>query len=284
MEEKCTNKEIAKIELFNNNSRSFITNFTSMKTALITGASSGIGKEFVTIFAQNGYNLVLAARNKEALQEISKATEDKFNNKIEVVAIDLSVKESPQKLYDLMHEKDIQIDVLVNNAGFGEHGNVIETTPSRLTNMIDLNVTTLTELTTLFVTEMTKRDSGKILNIASTAAFQPIPKMAVYAATKAYVLNFTEALHFELRKTNVTVSTLCPGATKTGFEKNANFNTSNLFKGAMDAKTVAEIGYKGLMKGKMTIVSGGKNKVMSFFSNVMPSRKMPLIIASKMIG
>lgn len=255
-----------------------------MKTALITGASSGIGKEFVEIFARNGYNLVLAARNEKVLHEIAKSTADKFNNKIEVIAIDLSTKENPQQLYNLVHEKDIQIDVLVNNAGFGEHGNIVETLPSRLTNMIDLNISALTELTTLFVTEMTQRGSGKVLNIASTAAFQPIPRMAVYAATKAYVLNFTEALHFELKNTNVTVSALCPGATHTGFEKSANFKTPNLFKGAMDPKTVAEIGYKGLMKGKMTIISGGKNKVLSFFANAMPSRKLPLIVASKMIG
>lgn len=254
-----------------------------MKTALITGASSGIGKEFTTIFSEKGYNLIIASRNIKALNVIADDCESKFQNKVDVIEIDLSKVGAAQGLYNQINAKGIQVDVLINNAGFGKHGLVVESDPSIYSNMIDLNINTLTQLSTLYVTEMKQRNSGRILNVASTAGYQPMPKLAVYSATKAYVLNFTEALHYELRDTAVSITALCPGATSTGFAKVANMDGNKHFKrNAMSPKRVAEAGYKGLMKNKMTVIPGFKNCILAFLSNAMPSRKLPLFVSNRL--
>ncbi len=250
-----------------------------MKTVLITGASGGIGKVFAQIFAKNNYNLVLVARNEEKLNRIARELQTQYKVKVSILVEDLSKSETASKVYNAIKEREIIIDILINNAGFGDFGNFVDEDLKTVTEMIHLNITTLTEMTFLFVKDMKARDSGKILNIASTAAFQPLPKFAVYAATKSYVLHFTEALHYELKNTNIAVSVLCPGPTATGFAKRANADKLNFFKNSMDSKIVAQIGYEGLMKNKMTVISGLKNKLMSL-SRTIPSRKLLV----KMVG
>lgn len=252
-----------------------------MKTVLITGASNGIGKEFAQIFAEKGYNLVLVARSESKLNSIAKEFETKYKVRVTVLTQDLSKTNIASKIYSEIKDRGIIIDILINNAGFGDFGFFIDSDLRKITEMINLNITTLTELTSLFVKDMVKRNSGKILNIASTAAFQPIPKFAAYAATKSYVLHFTEALHYELKDTDISVSVLCPGPTSTGFEKRAKAEKSNIFKNGMDAKVVAKIGYKGLMQNKMTIIPGFKNKLMSL-SHTIPSRNLLIWMIGKM--
>ncbi len=253
-----------------------------MKTALITGASGGIGEAFAKIFAKNGYNLVLVARSEDKLNRIAKELQSQYQIKVSILVEDLSKPNIALKIYNTIKEREIIIDTLINNAGFGDFGTFIDEDLKIVTEMIHLNITTLTEMTSLFVKDMKVRDSGKILNIASTAAFQPLPRFGVYAATKAYVLHFTEALHYELKDTNIAVSVLCPGPTSTGFAKRANADTLNFFKNSMDSNIVAQIGYNGLMKNKMTIISGFKNKLMSL-SRTIPSRNFLVKMVSKMV-
>ncbi len=252
-----------------------------MKTVLITGASGGIGEAFAEIFAEKGYNLVLVARSKDKLMHIANTLETQYKIKVDILVEDLAVSNAASKLYTEVKKRDIVINILINNAGFGDFGTFIDSDLKTITDMLNLNMTTLTAMTYLFVQDMKKSNSGKILNIASTAAFQPIPKFAVYAATKAYVLHFTEALHYELKDTNIDVSVLCPGPTGTGFAKRANAENANILKNEMHVKEVAQIGYKGLMKNKMTIISGLKNKLTSL-SRTLPSRELLVRIVGKM--
>ncbi len=252
-----------------------------MKTALITGASGGIGKEFAQLFAENGYNLVLVARSEEKLKHIAQELESQYKIRATILVEDLAKPNTASKLHAEVKKRGIIIDTLINNAGFGDLQDFVEEDLNTVTEMLQLNVTTLTELTSLFVKDMKARNSGKILNIASTAAFQPLPKFAVYAATKAYVLHFTEALHYELRNTAIKVSVLCPGPTSTGFNKRANAEKLHFLKNGMASKTVAQIGYNGLMKNKMTIIAGFKNKLMSL-SRTIPSRKLLIQVIGKM--
>lgn len=252
-----------------------------MKTVLITGASNGIGKEFAKIFAENGYNLVLVARNENKLNTISSELETKYKIKVTVLVQDLSVPKVASKIYKEVKDKGVPIDTLVNNAGFGDYCAFIDEDLKVITEMINLNISTLTEMTALFLKDMKERNSGNILNIASTAGFQPLPHFAVYSATKAYVLHFTEALHYELRDTKIAVSALCPGPTSTGFAKRANADHLILFKDAMNPHVVAKIGYKGLMKNKMTVIAGLKNKLMSL-SRTIPSRNLMVWIVGRM--
>ncbi|MBS9768452.1 MAG: SDR family oxidoreductase [Flavobacteriaceae bacterium] len=246
-----------------------------MKTTLITGASNGIGEEFAKIFAENGYNLVLVARNEEKLHRIAQNLASQYAIKTTILIQDLSKPNVASEIYNKIKEKEIVIDTLINNAGFGDFADFVDEDLKIVTEMINLNVATLTELTSLFVKDMKERNNGKILNIASIAGFQPLPKFAVYAGTKAYVLHFTEALHYELKDTNVTVSVLCPGATATAFAERANANKLNFFKNSMSAKKVAKIGYEGLMNNKMTIIPSLKNKLLSL-SRTIPSRRLLL--------
>ena len=182
-----------------------------MKTALITGASNGIGKEFAKIFAKQGYNLVLVARSVDKLEQISIEFENRYDIKVTNLPIDLSQPNIATKLYSEINNRKISVDILINNAGIGDYGKFVDAELSKTIKMINLNITTLTEVALLFVKAMQSKNSGKILNIASTASFQPVPNFSVYAATKSYVLNFTEALHYELKNTGISVSVLCPG-------------------------------------------------------------------------
>jgi uncharacterized protein len=242
------------------------------KTALITGASSGLGYEFVKLFANDGYNLVLVARNEKKLNEIKQVFK---NIDVTVIKKDLSSPNAAKEVYEALKTKEISIDVLVNNAGFGLLGSFDELTVEKQTEMINLNISTLTQLTHYFLPEMKRNGSGKILNVASLAAFLPVPMMAVYAATKAYVLSFSEALNEELSGTNVTVTALCPGATKTNFGTVANAAETKVFKDAMDAEVVAKQAYKALLSGKSTVITGGLNKASALGVKFIPRKTIP---------
>src|SRR5271170_103652 len=233
---------------------------TSSESALITGASYGIGLEFSRIFAREGYNLVLVARSADKLRQLASELEKNHGTRSLILATDLTEPGASAYVLDQTTRAGIQVDVLVNNAGFGQYGLFAENDLEECLRQIQLNVTTLTHLTRLYLPAMIERGSGRILNVASTAAFQAGPLMAVYFATKAYVLHFSEALSNELNGTGVTVTCLCPGATATEFHKRANATGMKLLKlGSMDARTVAEDGYRAFVAGKPVVISGLKN-------------------------
>ncbi len=251
------------------------------KTVLITGASSGIGYEFAKVFAREGYSLILIARDAEGLAKVSEeihATHPQIT--IQVMAKDLAETHAAQAIYNELHNHNLRIDVLVNNAGFGGFGHFTATDLQREEDMIQVNITTVTALTKLFVKDMVARKSGKILNVASTAAFQPGPLMAVYYATKAYVLSFSEALSNELKGTGVTVTALCPGPTQSGFVAAANLQTSQLFKNKKlpTAQEVAEYGYASLMSGKVVAIHGLQNKLGVFVERFIPRWLVRMVV------
>lgn len=250
------------------------------KTALITGATSGLGYEFVKLFARDGYNLVLIARNEQKLEEMKHT----FTNiEVTVIAKDLSVLGAVKEVFQEIEKMELEIDVLVNNAGFGLMGAFDELDIQKQLEMIQLNISALTELTYYFLPRFKQKNSGRILNVASTAAFQPGPLMAVYYATKAFVLSFSEALAEELNGTNVTVTTLCPGATKTNFASVAKVEGTKMFSRAMSADIVAQKGYEATMKGKRVIITGGLNKAGAFGAKFMP-RSLGAKIAKYVAG
>ncbi len=253
------------------------------KTALITGASLGIGLEFAKIFAKNNHDLVLVARSADKLNALSnEITSANPNVKVLVISMDLSIPNSGLEIFNELKQKNIQIDVLVNNAGFGDYGFFHESKLERQLQMIDLNVRSLTELTHLFGKLMVARKEGKILNVASTAAFQPGPLLSVYYATKHFVLAFSEGLANEWKDYGVTVSVLCPGPTESGFQDAANMGNSKLFKNFKmpTSHDVAQYGYEALMAGKTVAVHGTMNKILSTTVSFMP-RKMITNITRK---
>lgn len=251
----------------------------SRKTALITGASSGIGYELSKLFAQDNYNLVLVARNKKKLDRLADELKQNFGVSTKVISKDLSIQASPQEIFDGLQQEAIHIDILVNNAGFGKHGYFSETDLMNELQMIQVNLVSLTHLTKLFLPGMLKRGHGKILNVGSTGSFVPGPLNAVYCATKAYVLSFSEAIAEELEGSGVTVTALCPGATKTEFHKRAQTEGINLHKfGVMDARTVAEIGYCGSMKGKRVVIPSINNRLQMFLIGFTPRKMLTKIV------
>jgi short-subunit dehydrogenase len=255
----------------------------SEHTVLLTGATAGIGYELAKIFAREGYPLILVSRNGERLAKVAEELTGKRKAAVKTIAKDLTRREAPQEIFAEVQQAAKTVDILVNNAGMGTYGSFPRCDLQKQLDMIQVNVTALTHLTGLFLPSMLDRGSGKILNVASTAAFQPGPKMAVYYATKAYVLNFSEALAYEMRKNGVTVSALCPGPTTTEFQSRARMEKARLVQSAMmDAKTVAEAGYDGLMRGKRVIIPGFKNKLLAF-STRFASRKTTTAIAGYMM-
>ncbi|MCD3245753.1 SDR family oxidoreductase [Clostridium botulinum C] len=237
------------------------------KTVLITGASSGIGYELSKVFAKNGYNLILVARSIEKLNKLSNEIIEKFNVKVKIIQKDLTLISSAEEVFNEVNNENIQVDILINNAGAGVCGEFHKIDYRKDIEIIQLNIASVTILTKLFSKEMIKNAYGKILNVASTGAYQPGPYIAVYYATKAYVLSFSEALRNELSEYGITVSTLCPGSTRTGFSKSAG---KAEIKVAMDAKYVAISAYNGLMKSKRIIIPGINNKVAIFLSKLVP--------------
>ena len=245
-----------------------------METALITGASSGIGLELAKIFASHKYNLILVARREERLREIAQKLES-HNVSVEIIPLDLSEPDASRQLFEEVQKRDWSVDILINNAGFGLEGPFRETEWAKEDEMIRLNILTLTGLTKYFMRPMVEQGKGKILNVASTAAFLPGPYMSVYYASKAYVLSFSKALAYEIKDTGVTVSVLCPGPTKTEFQDRAGVQNSTLFSGKRmpisTASEVAKAGFDGLMKGKTVIIPGLLNKVGAIGSRFSPS-------------
>lgn len=245
------------------------------KVALITGASAGLGVEFARQLSKRGYRLVLAARRKERLEELAREL-----GNARVIAIDLSKPSATAKLVANIEAAGEQVDVLINNAGFGLIGRFAELDASREREMIDLNVGALTDLCRAVAPQMIARGSGAILNVASTAAFQPGPKMAVYFATKAFVLSLSEALHEELKPHGVHVSCLCPGPTRTEFGEIAGFGGNGLFdRVAMNAPEVVAAGLRGLDRNRAVVVTGLINKV-----GAASTRFAPRVIVRKIAG
>lgn len=234
-------------------------------TALITGASNGIGLELAKVHASKGGDLVLVARNKSKLDELKEELESNYKVNVYTIGKDLSAPDAAWQVYEETKKQNIQIDYLINNAGFGDFGMFAETSWVKELQMINLNITTLTLFTKLYLQEMVKRRSGKIMNVASTAAFQSGPTMAVYYATKAYVLSFSEAVNNEVEGQGISITTLCPGATESGFQAAAAMEESNLVKGRKlpGSKEVAAYGYAAMMKGKTVAIHGLLNYIMA---------------------
>jgi short-subunit dehydrogenase len=229
--------------------------------ALVTGASSGIGLELATILARDGYDLILVARRAERLEQIGKGLREEYGAAATSIVRDLSEPESPRAIAEEAAARGMAIEVLVNDAGLGVHGFFAETSLDQERAMIQVNIVALTELTKRLLPGMLERRRGRILNVASTAAFQPGPLMAVYYATKAYVLSFSEALANETAGTGVTVTALCPGPTITEFQKRAGMEETRLFRSPLvrDARSVALDGYAGMRRGKRVVVPGAGN-------------------------
>ncbi|MQA29169.1 MAG: SDR family NAD(P)-dependent oxidoreductase [Luteitalea sp.] len=241
------------------------------ETVLVTGASSGIGLELARCFARAGANLILVARTERKLQELAAAAASEFHVTAGVIPCDLSRPDAAAAIAAEIERRGQAVDVLVNNAGFGDRGAFAERDVDRQLSMIQVNVTSLTHLTRLLLPGMLARGRGGVLNVASTAAFQPGPNMAVYYATKAYVLSFSEALVEEVGQTGVTISCLAPGPTDTGFAAEANLLETRLFKlGTMSAAEVASAGYGGFRNRKALVVPGLRNQLGAFAVRLAP--------------
>ncbi len=254
------------------------------KRALITGASSGLGLEFADLLAAQKVNLVLAARRREPMERLAADLRRKYGIDVLVESIDLASPGAPGRLKSGLDAKSVTVDILVNNAGYGLHGDFLETPIERTLDMMQLNMTALTELTHLFGRDMATRRSGHILLVASLLAFQAVPGYAAYAATKAYVLAVGEALHDEFRAHGVVVTTLCPGHTATGFDAAAGATITPLLRLlTMKPRPVAESGIGALLRGKATVIAGLPNK-MAAFSNRLTPRAMQRATLRRIMG
>jgi uncharacterized protein len=243
----------------------------SKQTALITGASGGIGLELATVFAREKYDLILVARSGGRLNEIAEQLKRQHDSNSTVIVADLGQTDAPAKLYAEVQARGLVVDVLVNNAGFGLYGEFDQLDLTQQLNMIQLNVTTLTHLTHLFLQGMKARKRGAVLNVASTAAFLPGPLMAVYYASKAFVLSLSEALAEELAGTGVTVTVLCPGPTQSSFQERAAMQDSKLVQSnLMSAQEVSEAAYQALQKGQRVVVPGLMNVIQSMLPRFLP--------------
>jgi short-subunit dehydrogenase len=252
-----------------------------MGTALITGASSGLGAEYAKLFAADKHDLVLVARRRDRLEALASELRGSHSVRVLVAAADLATPDGPRRVVEEASRAGLQIDFLVNNAGFGASGAFADLDVARELEMIQLNITSLVTLTRAFLPAMIERRSGRILNIGSTAGFPPGPFMAVYYASKAFVNSFTEALWYELRGTGVSATVSCPGATATEFAGVAGNSRSLLFRlGAADPKQVAAEGYKAMKKGKPMVIHGFKNKLTVQSLRVSPRAVARAVAAS----
>jgi len=244
------------------------------KVALITGATSGIGKELAYIHAKNGGDLILVARREKELSELKIELENKYTISVIVFPKDLSRQGSAREIFDCVQSEDIEIEYLMNNAGFGLRGEFHTLPLPRQQEMINLNISALTELTYLFLPQLLEKDSAKILNTSSTASYTPGPFQAVYFATKAYVTFLSNALYEELSDTSVTVTNLMPGATNTEFAKIADMDKSKVFRKTASPRDVAQAGYDGMMAGKLDVVYGltAIEKILLWMLPFMPKK------------
>jgi short-subunit dehydrogenase len=253
------------------------------KTALITGASSGIGLELSKLFARDDYNLVLVARSTQKLESLAVELKQSYGVDVTVLPADLSRAGAAKEIFETLQVQGIDIHILVNNAGFGIHKLLAETDPDENVQMLQVNIITLTELTRLFLPGMLARKSGRILNLGSTGSFGPSPFMAAYVASKAYVLSFSEGLAEELHGTGVTVTALCPGVTPTGFQERAQVGNMPLVHyGVVSVEKVAAAGYKALIRGKRRVVPGFANQLMALGMSLAP-RAILLPIARRLM-
>lgn len=250
------------------------------KTALITGGSNGIGLELAKVFAREGYDLILVARGQSNLDSASMQLLQKYRVSVKTIAKDLAKIESAKEIFEQLASEHIKVDALVNNAGFAVYGRFDEQKIEDLLNMINLNINTLVYLTHLFLPQMIESKNGKILNVSSTAAFQPGPLMAVYYASKSFVLPFSEALRAELKDHGIAVTALCPGPTKTNFFNiSPEIKQTNLLSrvGTLDPGIVAEAGYKGLLSNKSVVVPGFIHWFLAFGTRLVPRNMATLI-------
>lgn len=241
------------------------------ETVLITGASSGIGMGLAKLFAADGSDLVLVARREDRLNELAEELKSKHGIEVHVLPKDLSKKTSPKEIFNHLKKEKIEIDVLVNNAGFGSRGTVSELDTDLQVDMVQVNAAALTHLTSLFLPGIIERGQGGILNVGSLAGFQPGPNLAVYFATKAYVLSFTEALAEEISNPNIKVSCFAPGPVKTEFGEKSDLEDSLLFKiSLMDLEPAVKAGYEGFRKGKTIVIPGLKQQIVPFLNRFTP--------------
>ena len=251
------------------------------ETALITGASSGIGWDLAHIMATD-FDLIVTARNQKKLEELASQLESAHGAHVHVIPADLARPQAPEEIFAEVARRGLPVDVLVNNAGFGSYGAFKSTSLQEELDMLQVNVTAVTHLTKLALRGMLERKRGRILNVASTAGFQPGPLMAVYYATKAYVISFSEAIANELKGSGVTVTCLCPGPTATEFATRADMEKSRLFMlGRMRSQDVARAGYKGMLRGKRLVIPGVMNKLVMQSVRFTP-RKMVTAIAGNL--
>jgi uncharacterized protein len=242
-------------------------------TALITGASSGIGLELARIFAREGNDLVLVSRRADVLETLAAGLRGQHNIQAHPIAADLSVSGSAESLWQQLAQRDIPIDILINNAAFAIHGEFASTDPAAQLQLLQLNIVTLTQLTRLALPPMLERRWGRILNLASVSAYLPGPLTATYFASKAYVLSFSEALANELAGTGVSATALCPGPTRTEFEKRAGLTDTRAFRSSvMSPAAVARIGYLAMMSGKRVVIPGLWNKLRMLPTGLVPRR------------
>lgn len=243
----------------------------AQERALITGGSVGIGAALADVFAAHGHDLILVSRNRETLEARGRAVREQFGVDVVCIPEDLADPQGPRRLYDAVAARGLDVHYLVNNAGVGLYGKFAATDLDAELKMIQLNVTSVVELTKRFLPPMIARRSGRILNIASMAAFVPGPWMSVYYATKAFLLSFSQAIDYELKPNGITVTTLCPGPTESEFKVRAGSQRSRLFESfVMDAPRVARAGYDGMMKGKAVAIPGLRNKLIPLATRLTP--------------
>jgi len=244
------------------------------KTALITGGSKGIGRALARQFAADRYDLVLTARTQRELTEAADELSKYYGVSVTTITSDLSDPSAPQALFDQIKNSGVEISALINNAGFGDYGAFRVTDLEKELSMIQVNISSLIHLTKLFLPQMQEHNDGGVINIASTAAFQPGPLMAVYYATKAFVLSFSEALHEELSDFNVTVTTICPGPTRSNFQSRSKISNTRLIRlgimRMMEADEVAAIGYEAFTKGKGVVIPGKMNWLGAYVARIVP--------------
>jgi short-subunit dehydrogenase len=251
-------------------------------TALVTGASSGIGRELAVVLARNGYDLVLVARRRTELESLAAQLQSAHNATSLVVPADLSTAEGVAAVVEAVHAADVEVDVLINNAGLGGHGRFTETEVASDEQQLNVNILALTRLTKAFLPDMVSRRRGRVLNVASTAAFQPGPFMAIYYASKAYVLSFSEALSEEVRGTGVTVTALAPGAVRTAFFDVAKVDSNSRLvrsPGTLNADDVAQAGYDAMMRGRSLVIPGFANWFGMESQRIAPRRLVTRIVA-----
>lgn len=242
------------------------------KTALITGTTSGIGKAFAEKLAHEKYDLILVSKDEHKLSKQADELSRKFGIKVFKIPIDLVAEDASQKVFEMVQKMNLSVQLLINNAGFDESGLFLETDLQKEIDMIHIHATCTTAMTKLFLSEMVKNRYGRILNLASTASFTACPYNAVYAAAKAYILYFSKSINAELKGTGVSVTALCPGATKTEFARKAGLEKSLLFNYfVMTPEKVAKIGHKALMHKRAYVIAGLYNKLLIFSSKLMPA-------------